>query len=90
MAVTIFYLLYIILVCAVLMKHSSILYATKNWNGQSKVKDLTTTIPFQRNDGILTKGYRNIRKSEGEMSRISLNISGKIREFAPEILVGNL
>ena len=35
-------------------------------------------------------GYKNIKENWGEMSIISLKISGKIREFFPEIVVAAL
>ena len=39
---------------------------------------------------MLIKGYKIIRENQGEMSRISLQISEKIRELFPEILLAIL
>ena len=47
----------------------------------SRVKALPDYISVQRSDKIIIKSYKNIGENHGEMSGISLKMSGKIREF---------
>ena len=55
-----------------------------------RVKALSNPISVQRNCKLLFEGCNNIRENQEKMSSISLKISGKIREFFPQIVVPTL
>ena len=49
---------------------------------ENRVKLYPNPISVQRHDKILIKGYKDIKENQGQMSRILLKISRKIREFS--------
>ena len=53
---------------------------------KKRVQALPNPISVQRSHKTLIEGYKNIRENQEEKNSISLKISGKIREFFPQIV----
>ena len=51
------------------------------WLARNRVKALPEPIFVQRNDKVVIDGCKNFKKSQGIVSRISLNMSGTIGSF---------